>query len=463
MSSNVPKTTDILVTDTQDDLAKIKEETRLFIKPFTLIQDGMTSENTIVIPQSSSSKESLPHSAQLEELADDTPGRLTTWSQVFVSSLLVFNGFGYFSAFGLFESHWVEVLDSSPADIAWVGSLSLFLLFFLGTLSGPLMDRGHFRSIVVVGCAAQLLGVFSTSAVSQYWQLILAQGLVQGIGNGLLFTPCVALVSVYFTKNRAFALSLAACGAPIGGLIFPTITRQLAGPIGYPWTIRVMGFIMLFNSILILALGRPKKFKKDRRPLLEPRAFKEIVYLLFAIGLFFTLWGVYIAYFYTSTYGQSVIGISESDALTLLIILNAVGVPGRVIPAFLADRYFGLFNTMLPFVAGASILLFAWMRVESPAAFYVWVALYGICSNAVQTLFPSTLSSLVTDPSKTGQRVGMVFAVGSLACLTGPPLAGVLIGLGGGSYKYLQVFGGVSVAVGFLVLTISRLCQIRRM
>jgi sugar phosphate permease len=147
----------------------------------------------------------------------------TAWSQVFVSFLLVFNGFGYFSSFGLFQTHWTEFLNSTQADIAWVGSLSLFLLFFLGTLSGPLMDRGHFRSLLAVGCGFQILGAFSTSAVSTYWQLILAQGVVQGIGNGMLFTPCIALVSVYFTKNRAFALSLAACGAPIGGIVFPLV------------------------------------------------------------------------------------------------------------------------------------------------------------------------------------------------------------------------------------------------
>lgn len=150
-------------------------------------------------------------------------GGLTAWSQVLVSFLLVVNGFGYFSSFGLFESHWVQVLNSSESKIAWVGSISLFLLFMLGSLSGPLMDKGYFRSIVVVGCSLQILGAFATSLVTQYWQLILAQGVVQGIGNGLLFTPCVALVSVYFNTRRAFALSLAACGAPIGGIIFPLV------------------------------------------------------------------------------------------------------------------------------------------------------------------------------------------------------------------------------------------------
>lgn len=141
------------------------------------------------------------------------------------------------------------------------------------------------------------------------------------------------------------------------------------------------------------------------------------------------------------------------------MVLNAVGLPGRMIPAFLADRYFGPFNTMLPFVAASSIMLLVWMRVETAGGFYAFVSLYGVCANAVQTLFPSTLSSLVTDASKMGQRVGMVFSVGSLACLTGPPLAGVLIGVGGGNYMYMQIYGGVSVMIGFVFLGVSRYFQ----
>jgi hypothetical protein len=53
------------------------------------------------------------------------------------------------------------------------------------------------------------------------------------------------------------------------------------------------------------------------------------------------------------------VGISESSSLTLLIILNAVGIPGRVIPAFLADTYFGAFNVLIPFVGGGAVMLYA--------------------------------------------------------------------------------------------------------
>ncbi|KAI0386926.1 MFS monocarboxylate transporter-like protein [Hypomontagnella monticulosa] len=390
-------------------------------------------------------------------------GGLVAWSQVLVSFLLVVNGFGYFSSFGLFEGHWITILDESAFTISWAGSVPLFLLFFLGVLSGPLMDVGYFYSIILVGCSLQILAVFATSAVASYWQLILAQGVAQGLGNGMLFTPCVTLVAVWFNKKRAFALSIAACGAPIGGLVFTAMFRQLAGRIGYPWTIRIMGFVMLFNMIIILLAAKPRRFKKDsRRSLVDVSAFKEPTYLLFSVGLFFLLFGLYIAYFYTTTFGREVIGISEADSLTLLMILNGAGIPGRVIPAYLADRFFGTFSTLLPFSFGVGVTLLMWTQVHTQAGFYVFIVFYGICANAVQTLFPSTLSQLTTDPTKMGQRVGMALAVGSLACLTGPPLAGILIGVGHGNYLYAQLFGGCSVMIGFLFLMAARWTQLRK-
>ncbi|KAL2148653.1 hypothetical protein VTH82DRAFT_2207 [Thermothelomyces myriococcoides] len=424
--------------------------------------------------QSSTSTPSTPTTAEpakerrrisLSEEGDDNVrlnGGFTAWSQVFVSFLLFINGFGYFSSFGLFQSHWVDVLGSSVDDVAWVGSISLFLLFFLGSLSGPLMDRGYFRSIVAVGCAFQILGAFTTSAVTRYWQLILAQGVVQGIGNGLVFTPSITLVSVYFTKNRAFAFSLAACGAPVGGIIFPLIARQLTPTIGYPWTIRVFGFIMVFNSALILLLGRPRRFKSEPRPMFDPAAFRESVYATYSIGIFFTLWGLYIAYFYTATFGRSVIGFSSEDSLTLLIVLNAVGTLGRIIPAYIADRYLGPFNTLVPAVLCCAIMMLSWMGVHSSGGFYAFISLYGFFSNSAQALVPMTSASMATHPSNVGQRVGMVFSVGSLACLTGPPLAGVLLGVGHGSYQWMQLYGGVSILIGFTLLTLSRSLQARK-
>lgn len=167
-----------------------------------------------------------------------------------------------------------------------------------------------------------------------------------------------------------------------------------------------------------------------------------------------------IEYPQAATFGQNVIGVSPSASLTLLMILNGVDVPGRLIPALLADLYFGTFNTLLPFAFGTGILLFCWMAVSDSEGFTIFLVVYGICANAVQTLFPSTLPSLTKDITKMGVRTGMVFTIGSLACLTGAPIAGALVDLEDGNYKATQIFGGTTVCMGAVILLAARLAQL---
>lgn len=176
-------------------------------------------------PSFSATAPSIGPLASIDEKPEPPPdGGIVAWTQVFVAHLLVVNGFGYVFSFGLFQAYYATTLNSPASSISWVGSVQIFLLFFIGTLSGRAMDAGFFRSLVYLGCTMQLVGVFATSVCQQYWQLFLAQGVLQGLGNGLLFTPLVSLVSTYFSKNRTIALGFAACGAPTGGVIFPIVS-----------------------------------------------------------------------------------------------------------------------------------------------------------------------------------------------------------------------------------------------
>jgi MFS family permease len=139
-----------------------------------------------------------------------------------------------------------------------------------------------------------------TSLSTQYWQLFLAQGICGGVGAGIAYTPVLACVSTYFTRRKALAVSVTTCGSVTGGVVFPVVARQLLGRIGFAWTVRMMGFVMLFNSVLIVALARARLPPRTRGPLVELAAFREASYTLFTVGVFLLLWGVYICYYYVS-------------------------------------------------------------------------------------------------------------------------------------------------------------------
>lgn len=183
--------------------------------------------------------------------------------------LVVFNTWGYINSFGVFQTYYVDALNETPSAISWVGSVQIFLLFAIGTFSGRATDAGYFRAVFVTGTLLQLLGIFMTSLCTEYWQLFLAQGVCTGIGNGLLFTPALACISTYFSKNRALALAIAACGNATGGMVFPAMVETLLPKIGFAWTMRALGFLMLGMSSVTLALMKTRLPPRKAGPLLE--------------------------------------------------------------------------------------------------------------------------------------------------------------------------------------------------
>lgn len=165
---------------------------------------------------------------------------------------------------------------------------------------------------------------------------------------------------------------------------------------------------------------------------------------------------MYFAFYYIGSFARSIIGVPYTESINLLIVLNGVGVLGRIIPNFIADRYFGPMNSIIPAIIISSILCFCWIAVDSPGGLYAWAVVYGLVGAAIQSLFPATLSSLTTNLKMMGTRMGMVFSIVSFAVLTGPPIAGQLIQRKGGEYTYAQIFAGVDLLIGCCFLLAAR-------
>ena len=340
-----------------------------------------------------------------------------------------------------------------------VGSVQVFLLFFVGTFSGRATDYGLFRITFLIGSILQLVGIFMTSLSTKYWQLFLAQGVCTGLGNGLIFCPALSLLSTYFSTKRALAIGIAASGSATGGVVFPVIVQQLLPQIGFPWTVRVVGFVMLAVLVVTLTLTKPRLPPRKTGPLVEWDAFKEVSYALFAIAMFTTFWGLYFAFYYIGSFGRDILGDSQAEGINNLLILNGVGLIGRVVAAHLADRYFGPLNTIIPIAFISGLLLYCWAGVTSKGGLLGFAVIYGIFASGIQALFPATLASLTSDLKKAGVRMGMVFSVVSFACLTGPPLAGALIERKNGSYLYAQMFAGSVTMVGCMTLMACRVSK----
>ena len=389
-------------------------------------------------------------------------GGSQAWLQVLSAHLVIFNAWGYISSYGVFQSYYVTALQRPPSDISWVGSIQIWLLFFIGAFSGRATDAGYFKQAYLVGSVLQLLGVFMTSLCTQYSQFFLAQGLCQGIGIGLVFCPLMTLLSTYFSKRRALAMASASSGTATGGLVYPAMVERLLPTIGFAWTVRAIGLIMLVLQVLGLVLIKPRLPPRKSGPLIELAAFREPAYALFTAGLFLIFWGVFFAFYYVSSFAKDIIHVSSADSTNLLLIMNGVGIPGRLFPAYLADAHAGPMNLFTLFAIVAGVLVFCWTRVSSHSGMYVFCIMYGFCSAAILGLFPATLSSLTDDLKKMGVRIGMVFTVVSFACLSGPPIAGALVQAGSGRYLYAQIFAGSAMLGGCGLMIGARVARTGR-
>lgn len=124
---------------------------------------------------------------------------------------------GLTNTFGVFQSYYQHKFpQQQPALISLIGSVQAFVLILFGFLAGPLWDAGYSKSLIFGGTCLTTLGYFMVSICDQYWQVMLAQGLLTGFGSCFLFVPAVAIIPQYFDRKRAIANGIAASGSGLG-------------------------------------------------------------------------------------------------------------------------------------------------------------------------------------------------------------------------------------------------------
>ena len=275
----------------------------------------------------------------------------------------------------------------------------------------------------------------------------------------VLFTPTLGLVTTYFKRHRGLAVAIVSSGNSVGGIVYPILVRQLLPTIGFPWTIRVLGFVNMALLGLCFVFLRPRLPPRKSGPLLELRAFTEVPYLCLLIGMSFVFGGLFFSYYFLASFGRTVLHMSYADSVSLLIVFNGAGVPVRLMTGYIADRFLGPLNAMVPLLFINALFGLCWIAVKSPVGMYAFVTFYGFSAGAFQCLMPTVATSLNNDLSKNGVRMGMAFSLFSFAGLAGPPIGGALLttnGGGRGGYLVAQVCLGVLTLVGACFMCAAR-------
>jgi MFS family permease len=121
-----------------------------------------------------------------------------------------------------------------------------------GMLMGWLAGRTSTRLVALIGGTMVCLGLVLASGGAA-WQLVLGFGLLVGLlGNGALYPPMMAYVSLWFDRRRGTALALVSSGQYIAGAIWPAVFDWLIGAYGWQRAMLAYG---IFAAVVILPLA----------------------------------------------------------------------------------------------------------------------------------------------------------------------------------------------------------------
>nr|POE92251.1 aspyridones efflux protein apdf [Quercus suber] len=387
-------------------------------------------------------------------------GGLVAWLQVVGAWCLFFNTWGILNTFGVFQTYYEsgDLFTESSSDIAWIGSIQALLVLIGGAFSGPIYDRGYLRLLLIFGSFMVVFGFMMLSLCHTYWQVLLAQGFVVGIGGGCLFVPGIAIIPTYFGPSRlGLAMGLAASGSSMGGIIYPIMFYKLIGEVGFPWAVRILGFTALATLFIPLFVMK-MRFKPGRiRSLIDWTAFTDWQFMTFVLACIIGFISLYVALFYFSYFGQST-GITDASLSFYLVpILNAGSVFGRTLPNILSDKI-GPLNVITPGAIVVGIILFCNLAVHSTAGIIVTTLFFGFFSGIFIALPPVILVALTKDKSKIGTRMGMGFAMFGCGVLAGGPGGGAILGDDPANLDWtgVWIYGAVPALVTGALLAVLR-------
>ncbi|KAI1417946.1 monocarboxylate permease-like protein [Hypoxylon sp. FL1857] len=397
-----------------------------------------TDDSSVVVPNTLAlNTEFSPPNEALSKEASPMPvstpvtfpeGGAKAWGVAIGASLALFSTLGYVNSFGVYQAYYVDELLSqeSPSRISWIGSLQFYFVFASGAIGGPLFDR-YGSKIIFPFAIAYVLSIMLTSICHEYYQFVLAQGVLSGVANGAVTTPAVAATSQYFHKKRGAAIGLAIAGSSLGGVVFPlALSRMLENKgLGFGWTVRIVGFIILGLISIACALIKERLPSRKTR-LFLPRAFTERKYNCIIVSGFFLFLGMLTPFFYLPAYAQSR--------------------ARRLIPGILSDK-FGRFNMYLVAAVSTAILLFCWTLCTSQASIIAFTVLYGLSSGGIISGNSINLASVTDDPKNIGTYIGQAVPIISIASLIGPPINGAFLDTFKGFWE-LSIFNGVACILG---------------
>src|SRR5215469_16639419 len=149
------------------------------------------------------------------------------WTVVAATFVVTFVGFGLVYSFAAFFPPLQREFGAARGTVSLLFSLSGFVYFSIGAVTGPLADRFGPRRVVMAGMAFLACGLLLASQARTLWEACAAYGAGVGLGVGCIYAPAVGAVQRWFVVHRGLATGLAVAGVGMGTVVMPVTSGLL--------------------------------------------------------------------------------------------------------------------------------------------------------------------------------------------------------------------------------------------
>lgn len=373
---------------------------------------------------------------------------------------------GYPHVWSIYQPYVMEQTGWSQGQASICFYLALSTFVFGNIIGGKLQNRYNARMVVWTGGGIFAAGILASAflIVPSPIPMYLTYGVMQGFGQGMIYTAILATVQKWFPDRTGFASGVVVTANGLCGFFLAPLSRRLLEADGPQKTFLIIGVAITLSWILcsiFFASPEDKRHMSNN----ENEEKTEVMYQTkqytsaemmrtknFYLLLATMLFGL-ISYFMVSPVSQTYqteLGIPSAVAVSAVMLGSVVNAGARLILPTLSDKVGRI--VCIKGVLIVAVIAMAVLTVsDSYAVTAAIVLMYG-CYGGIMGSFPSFTSSIF-GMKYTGENYGFVMLGIVIATFGAPVISGLVQQKGYGMNVVFGIGAGFAVAA-FVCLTL---------
>lgn len=373
---------------------------------------------------------------------------------------------GYPHVWSIYQPYVMEQTGWSQGQASMCFYLALCTFVFGNIIGGRIQDKYNPRLTVIIGGGIFAAGIFASAffIVPSPLPVYLTYGVMQGLGQGMIYTTIISTAQRWFPGRTGFASGIIVTANGLCGFFLAPLSRQLLEAVGLKGTFLVIGTAITASWILssiFFSAPDAEVYQKEKESghltgkivtvkqytsaeMMRTKSF----YLLLATMLL----GL-ISYFMLSPVSQTYqieMGVPSAVAVSAVMLGSIANAGTRLVLPMLADKAGRV--VCIKGVLVVAILAMGILSFGNSYAITAAVILMYACYGGVMGSFPSFTSSIF-GIKHSGENYGYVMFGIVIATFGAPAVTEFVSGQGFGM-KTVFMIGMISAAAAFVCLTV---------